>query len=107
MAKTNGELPFWLAAGFDIAREVRTLEQEVQRQTMTAKNSKLSSLNRLQRSMVVDRVAAVAKDSTAGASKFLGESISAVYYMLQSAAGPHATDIKVSWKVSVKWIGYS
>ena len=97
------DVPFWLAAWLEIAQEIQALEQEVQRQTATAKNSRLSSLNRLQRSLVADRVAAVAKDSTAGVSKFLRESIAAVYQMLQAAAEPHATAMPLAWKTR-SWI---
>lgn len=55
----------------------------------------VSTLTRLQRSYVVDTVAAVAKDSTVGAAKFLAGALQAVESYLQ-------TQLKspVQWKVS-------
>ncbi|KAI1505402.1 P-loop containing nucleoside triphosphate hydrolase protein [Biscogniauxia marginata] len=64
-------LPLWLATCYELYFNILKAWDALERQKSKAHGIQVSGLNRLQRSCVADKVAAVAKDSTVGAVKFL------------------------------------
>ncbi|TEA19278.1 Midasin [Colletotrichum sidae] len=80
----NGELAFWLSVCYGFSMEIQRCQAAIAVQANKAKATKLASLNRLQRSLVSDRIAAVAKDSTVKVSKFLSKSLQAVKAHIQA-----------------------
>ncbi|MBE3048673.1 hypothetical protein IMZ48_40480, partial [Candidatus Bathyarchaeota archaeon] len=78
-----GAQPLWLAACFEFYRELQALDSEVRSQASSARNAKVSSLNRLQRAFVAERVTAVAKDSTVGAADFMAAALGLVDSLLR------------------------
>ncbi|SPO01153.1 related to midasin (AAA ATPase) [Cephalotrichum gorgonifer] len=84
--RTMGSQPLWLAACFGYYQELQLLDAEIRSQSTSAKNSKLASLNRLQRSFVSERVTAVAKDSTVGVADFMSVAIGLVDSFLRGEA---------------------
>ncbi|KAH7162450.1 hypothetical protein B0J13DRAFT_633451 [Dactylonectria estremocensis] len=73
-------LPFpdqgkWLAACLEFHRDIFRLQTVLEDHHTQAQATKLSSLNRLQRSLISDRVAAVSKDSTVKLAPFLMHTI--------------------------------
>ncbi|KAI9166729.1 Midasin [Paramyrothecium foliicola] len=75
----------WDAARYEIQYRLYQIYGRVEAQSRQAHASKLSSLNRLQRSLISDRVAAVSKDSTVKLSTFLTSVYAAIqeFLMLQ------------------------
>ncbi|OLN93953.1 Midasin 2 [Colletotrichum chlorophyti] len=69
--RDNGGLPFWLSVCYELLLDIQRCQDSISIQVNKAKSAKLASLNRLQRSIVSGRVAAVAKDSTVKVSTFL------------------------------------
>ncbi|KAI0413696.1 hypothetical protein F5X98DRAFT_378468 [Xylaria grammica] len=67
----SSQLPFWLAACYEISWSIADSWSSLELQKSRATNIQISGLNRLQRSYVADKVAAVQKDSTAQSAKFL------------------------------------
>ncbi|KAI0022098.1 hypothetical protein F4780DRAFT_246263 [Xylariomycetidae sp. FL0641] len=65
------ELPHWVAACYELVLGVMHAWKALESQRSRANEIQVSNMNRLQRSFVADRVAAVSKDSTVGAAKFL------------------------------------
>ncbi|KAL6403944.1 hypothetical protein AUP68_13320 [Ilyonectria robusta] len=61
----------WLAACLEFHRDIYQLQINLEDHHRQAQATKLSSLNRLQRSLISDRVAAVSKDSTVKLASFL------------------------------------
>ncbi|KAI5928416.1 hypothetical protein F4810DRAFT_705356 [Camillea tinctor] len=64
-------LPFWLGACYEVYFDLLRAWDALEVQKSQAHGIQVSALNRLQRSYVSERVAAVAKDSTVDATKFL------------------------------------
>ncbi|KAF5012617.1 hypothetical protein FDECE_1350 [Fusarium decemcellulare] len=68
----------WLGACLEFYHDLYQLRNSIEDQRRQAQVNKLTSLNRLQRSLVSDRVAAVSKDSTVKLASFLLSTINAV-----------------------------
>ncbi|KAF3354041.1 putative RING finger protein [Verticillium dahliae VDG1] len=85
LQRTSGDLAFWLNCCFQFILELQRCQSTLKAQVGRAKAGKLASLNRLQRSVVSDRIAAVAKDSTASVSKFLTKVLQAALKFLQDS----------------------
>ncbi|KAJ8130086.1 hypothetical protein O1611_g3545 [Lasiodiplodia mahajangana] len=67
----SSQLPFFLAACYELSWTLAEAWSALELQRSRAANVQISSLNRLQRSYVADKVAAVQKDSTVRSAKFL------------------------------------
>ncbi|KAI1282275.1 hypothetical protein F5Y07DRAFT_234953 [Xylaria sp. FL0933] len=67
----SSQLPFWLATCYELSWNLAAAWSALELQQSRAANVQISALNRLQRSFVVDDVAAVHKDSTVQSAKFL------------------------------------
>ncbi|KAI1304313.1 hypothetical protein F5Y03DRAFT_175160 [Xylaria venustula] len=67
----NSQLPFWLATCYELSWDLADAWSALEMQRSRAVNVQISGLNRLQRSYVADKVAAVHKDSTVRSAKFL------------------------------------
>ncbi|OTB08493.1 hypothetical protein M426DRAFT_7806 [Hypoxylon sp. CI-4A] len=65
------DISFWLAACYEIYIDVLDAQKYVELEGARAAGRQISQLNRLQRSRVAGSVAAVSKDSTVGAAKFV------------------------------------
>lgn len=85
-----------LAFCYEVFLEIQYAQQAVQSQIRTLDRTKPSTLNRLQRSLVSDQVASVAKDSTVNVAGFLGSIVQliegSIDYSLQHSGS--STDIK-------------
>ncbi|KAG8161548.1 hypothetical protein KVR01_008535 [Diaporthe batatas] len=68
----------WLAFCYEVFVELQYAQQAVQSQIRTLDRTKPSTLNRLQRSLVSDQVASVAKDSTVNVAGFLSSIVQVV-----------------------------
>ncbi|PON27239.1 hypothetical protein TGAM01_v203620 [Trichoderma gamsii] len=68
----------WSATRYDTYRHLYQIQNTVTAQQSQARSSKLVSLNRLQRSLISDRVAAVSKDSTVKISLFISSFLNAL-----------------------------
>ncbi|KAK4230784.1 hypothetical protein QBC38DRAFT_496176 [Podospora fimiseda] len=68
----------WLGACYEVYLEIQKAENVMEAQLRRVNVSKPSSLNRLQRSFVSDKVASLAKDSTANSVRFLSSVLGAV-----------------------------
>ncbi|KAH9903691.1 hypothetical protein F4778DRAFT_735131 [Xylariomycetidae sp. FL2044] len=71
LQRYDPELPFWLASCYELCQTIIVAWRAIEEQKNRATGMQVSALNRLQRSFVADSVAAVSKDSTIGAAKFL------------------------------------
>ncbi|KAF4968228.1 hypothetical protein FSARC_4319 [Fusarium sarcochroum] len=67
----------WLGACLEFYHELYHLQNSIEEQRRQAQVNKLTALNRLQRSLVSDRVAAVSKDATVKLASFLISTINA------------------------------
>ncbi|KAL2164658.1 hypothetical protein VTH06DRAFT_3875 [Thermothelomyces fergusii] len=83
----------WLASCYEFYLAIRAAEQAVERQLGKVNVSKPSSLNRLQRSWVADKIASLSRDSTVNAVRFLTSVLRAVKAFLCENPGNHG-----SWK---------
>ncbi|KAK1598724.1 ATPase [Colletotrichum navitas] len=83
LRQSKNELPFWLSASYEFLLETQRCQAAITTQANKAKATKLASLNRLQRSIVSDRVAPVAKDSTVRVSKFLSRTLQVIRTFIQ------------------------
>ncbi|KAH6964016.1 hypothetical protein DER45DRAFT_601956 [Fusarium avenaceum] len=68
----------WLGACLEFYHELYHLQNTIEDQRRQAQVNKLTALNRLQRSLVSDRVAAVSKDATVKLASFLVSTINAI-----------------------------
>lgn len=68
----------WLGACYEVYLDIQKAEKAIEAQLRRVNVSKPSSLNRLQRSFVSDKVASLAKDSTANSVRFLSSVLKAV-----------------------------
>ncbi|WQF75904.1 Putative von Willebrand factor, type A, AAA+ ATPase domain, midasin, midasin, AAA lid domain 7 [Colletotrichum destructivum] len=82
--QSKDELPFWLSVSYGFLLEIQRCQVAIATQATRAKATKLASLNRLQRSIVSDRVASVAKDSTVRVSKFLSRTLQIIRTFIQA-----------------------
>ncbi|KAJ6780716.1 hypothetical protein PWT90_02324 [Aphanocladium album] len=89
----NGSSAEWAAAIYDASVEIFTVQQALDHHKSLARTSKLGALNRLQRSLISDRVAAVSKDSTVRLAAFIDAILSAIRDYLGNAPATehHAT----------------
>ncbi|KAI1811252.1 midasin [Poronia punctata] len=67
----SSQLPFWLGTCYELSLNLSAAWSALEEQKSRAINLQISSMNRLQRSFVVEQVAAVQKDSTARSVQFL------------------------------------
>ncbi|KAI0431499.1 hypothetical protein F5Y09DRAFT_354913 [Xylaria sp. FL1042] len=67
----SSQLPFWLATCYELSWNLAGAWSALELQKSRAAHVQISALNRLQRSCVADKVAAVHKDSTIRSAKFL------------------------------------
>ncbi|KAH7349444.1 midasin [Plectosphaerella cucumerina] len=81
-----GEAPFWVDACLEFFIELQRCQAALVTHTRGARPGNLASLNRFQRSAISSsgRIAAVAKDSTIGVSKFLHEVLRLISSYLQA-----------------------
>ncbi|KAM0290211.1 hypothetical protein ACHAO9_005348 [Fusarium lateritium] len=68
----------WLGACLEFYHELYHLQNTIEDQRRQAQVNKLTALNRLQRSLVSDRVAAVSKDATVKLASFLVSTINTI-----------------------------
>ncbi|KAM0394946.1 hypothetical protein ACHAQC_004784 [Fusarium culmorum] len=68
----------WLGACLEFYHDLYRLQNSIEDQRHQAQVNKLNALNRLQRSLVSDRVAAVSKDATVKLASFLVSTINAI-----------------------------
>ncbi|KAL7627174.1 AAA ATPase midasin [Parahypoxylon ruwenzoriense] len=80
----SSELPFWLATCYEICIDTIKARESVNTQKSVAERFQLSRWNPLQRSCLAESVAAVSRDPTVGAAKFLFGVLDAVDSYLRS-----------------------
>ncbi|KAI0389407.1 midasin [Xylariaceae sp. FL0594] len=81
------QLPFWLASCYELSLNLSQAWSALELQKARATNVQISNLNRLQRSFVVDQVAAVQKDPTCRSAQFLVGVLQAVERYLRAHIG--------------------
>ncbi|KAL2155988.1 hypothetical protein VTH82DRAFT_732 [Thermothelomyces myriococcoides] len=86
-------LAAWLASCYEFYLAIRGAEQAMEKQLGKVNVSKPSSLNRLQRSWVADKIASLSRDSTVNAVRFLSSVLRAVKEFICKSSGDHG-----SWK---------
>ncbi|KAL6692625.1 hypothetical protein J3F84DRAFT_103279 [Trichoderma pleuroticola] len=72
------DLARWNAARYDTYRHLYHIQSILDSQQSQARSAKLISLNRIQRSLISDRVAAVSKDSTVKLATFVSSILTAM-----------------------------
>lgn len=96
MNKHSNKTAEWLAFCYEVFLEIQYAQQAMQSQIRTLDRTKPSTLNRLQRSLVSDQVASVAKDSTVNVAGFLSSIVQliegCIEYSLQHSESN--TDVK-------------
>lgn len=96
MDKYSANAAEWLAFCYEVFLEIQHAQQAMQSQIQTLDRTKPSTLNRLQRSLVSDQVASVAKDSTVNVAGFLSSVVQLIEgyidYSLQHSES--STDVK-------------
>ncbi|KAK4443930.1 hypothetical protein QBC34DRAFT_476083 [Podospora aff. communis PSN243] len=75
--QSNDGLPYWLATCYEFYLDIQTFQATMESHLGKINISKPSSLNRLQRSFVADKVASLSKDSTVNAVRFLTSAVRA------------------------------
>ncbi|KAL2271783.1 hypothetical protein VTJ83DRAFT_1154 [Remersonia thermophila] len=84
-------LAYWLASCYELYLAIRDAEIALDAQLAKVNVSKPSSMNRLQRSGVADKVASLSRDSTVHAVRFLSSVLSAIKGFLgENASEPGA-----------------
>ncbi|KAF4835326.1 Midasin [Colletotrichum siamense] len=91
----NGDLAFWLSVCYGFLLEIQRCQAIITSQVNKAKAAKLASLNRLQRSIVSDRIAI--RDSTVKVAKFLSKVLQAMRVFIQTNL-----NTSQSWKESTQ-----
>ncbi|OAA77734.1 Midasin [Akanthomyces lecanii RCEF 1005] len=81
----NGNSAEWIATIYDSCMETFSVQESIDYHKSLARTSKLGALNRLQRSLISDRVAAVSKDSTVRLAAFMDAVLSAIRAYLGNA----------------------
>lgn len=84
MLSQGSEQVYWLAAVFELLTEITTAFNAQNTQSRDVKTLKPSKMNRFQRSLVKDRVSAVAKDSTTNVATFLHNFLDVAKQYLQT-----------------------
>ncbi|PKS10225.1 hypothetical protein jhhlp_001975 [Lomentospora prolificans] len=84
LSRSVGAQPFRLAMSYEYYQDLQYIGLEIHKQASDAKNSKIASLNRLQRAFVAERVTAVARDSTVGVADFFSASLGLIDGFLRS-----------------------
>lgn len=101
LQSTSNELQVhWIAACLEYKLQIAAALEAHQEQESVIQTLKPSQMNRLQRSMVSDRVASVAKDSTLRVSHFLMHTLQSINSYLNT----HVTAIdhcKVSFQANI------
>ncbi|KAM3464140.1 hypothetical protein NHJ6243_002673 [Beauveria neobassiana] len=86
----NGNSAEWTSTIYDTCTELFSVQQSIDQHRSLARTSKLGALNRLQRSLISDRVAAVSKDSTVRLAAFIDAVLSAIRaYLSQAPSNEH------------------
>ncbi|KAJ4292276.1 AAA ATPase midasin [Collariella sp. IMI 366227] len=80
-------LAYWLASCYELYLNIQSFEKAMEAQLGKVNVSKPSSMNRLQRSWVADKVASLSRDSTVNAVRFLSSVMRAVKAFLTEKAG--------------------
>jgi midasin len=83
----NSEHVFWLGSVFELLLEIAGAMQAKRAEKVDIETLKPSKMNRLQRSLVKERVPAVAKDSTVNVSAFLVSALKGLQSYLQTHTG--------------------
>ncbi|KAL2201432.1 hypothetical protein P885DRAFT_73781 [Corynascus similis CBS 632.67] len=79
----------WLASCYELYVAIQGAEQALEKQLVKTNISKPSSLNRLQRSWIADKVASLSRDSTVNAVRFLSSVLRAVKaFLCENAEAP-------------------
>lgn len=86
-------LPYWLAMCYELYLDIQGWEKAMEAQLSRVNLSKPSSMNRLQRSWVSDKVSSLSKDSTVNAVRFLSSALRTI-----KAFVCEKTDEPGSWK---------
>ncbi|KAE9368077.1 P-loop containing nucleoside triphosphate hydrolase protein, partial [Stipitochalara longipes BDJ] len=102
----DSERVFWLGSVFDLMFEISSARLSETCQQAQIETLKPSNMNRLQRSLVRERVPAVAKDSTVKISHFLGSTLQAVEWYLQSQTNAHPLNWKDQKRALVSLLRY-
>jgi hypothetical protein len=89
-------LAYWLGTLLELKLQVLEGRDVNEEQAMQLSTLKPSQLNRLQRSMVRDRVPVVAKDSTVSVASFLRETLDGLNRHLQDTV-----DRSSDWRVNI------
>lgn len=96
MEKHSAKASEWLAFCYELFLEIQYAQHAMQSQIRTLDRTKPSTLNRLQRSLVSDQVATVAKDSTVNVAGFLSSIVQLVEGYIESSLqhSEFSTDVK-------------
>lgn len=96
MDKHSNTAAEWLAFCYEVLLNIQYAQQAMQSQIRTLDRTKPSTLNRLQRSLVSDQVASVAKDSTVNVAGFLSSIVQLIEGCIDSSLqhSGSSTDIK-------------
>lgn len=92
---------YWIAACLEYKLQIAAASEACEEQEFVIQTLKPSQMNRLQRSMVSDRVASVAKDSTVRVWNFLEHTLNSLNLYLNYNVMKNA-----HWKVRVTVILY-
>lgn len=95
MDKHSNKAAEWLAFCYEVLLDMQLAQQYMQSQIQTLDRSKPSTLNRLQRSLVSDQVAVVAKDSTVNVAGFLSSIVQLIEGYIGSSLGHTEYNIDV------------
>ncbi|KAI0834820.1 midasin [Hypoxylon sp. FL0890] len=71
LQEASSQVPFWLATCYELYNDIVDARRRVEVENTRGTGKQVSQLNRFQRSRAAGSVAAVSKDSTVGAAKFV------------------------------------
>ncbi|PMD41018.1 P-loop containing nucleoside triphosphate hydrolase protein, partial [Hyaloscypha variabilis F] len=97
---------FWLGAVFDLMLEISTARHAETGQQAQIETLKPSKMNRLQRSLVRERVPALAKDSTVNISHFLESTLQALRLYLQGQTNAQVLNWKIQKRALTSLLRY-
>lgn len=101
----SSSLPFRVAAYYEISWELGEAWKALELQKSRAANVQISGLNRLQRSYVAEKVAAVQKDSTVQSAKFLVGVLRAIEtYVRTELQSPSICKVSAYYHNCTSWI---
>ncbi|KAG6365441.1 hypothetical protein INS49_007052 [Diaporthe citri] len=95
MENNSDKVAEWLAFCYEVFMEIQYAQQAMQSQIRTLDRTKPSTLNRLQRSLVSDQVASVAKDSTVNVAGFLSSIVQLIEGYIDSSLQHSESSIDV------------